>query len=97
MDTQTNDALLKLFAASGLGFVIQWALFGPKNVKTWIAWSALAGATVLIYWWMTPTAFSDFTANWRYTVVSIISFFLTAKGTGASAKAAKVAPPTNSL
>jgi hypothetical protein len=97
MDPKTADALLKLFAAGAVGFIFQWMMFGPAKVKWYFSWPALAAATVLIYWWATPTFVADFHANWRFFIVGIISFFLTAKGTGSTAANAKVAPKSNSL
>ena len=96
MDAQ-NSALLKLFAAAAVGYVYQLVLFGPKKVASWMAWGALAATTVLVYWWATPMFVADFHENWRLFGVGLISFFLTAKGTGSSAAAAKVAPKSNSL
>jgi hypothetical protein len=94
---QQNEALLHLFAAAGLGFAHQWLLFGPAKVKPWIAWASLAFCTLALYWWATPSFVADFAANWRLSIVGVVSFFLTAKGTGSSAAAAKAAPKSNSL
>lgn len=94
---QDPSALLRLFAAGALGWLMQATLFGPKKVPTWFAWSALGLGTLLIYWWATPTAVSEFQSNWRFAVVGVVSFFLTAKGTGSAAAAAKIAPKTDSL
>lgn len=90
-----NALLLKLFSAGALGYVIQWTLFAPKKVASWVAWGALIAASVLLYWWATPTLTTDWAANWRYSIVGLISFFLTARGTGATAVSANTAPPTN--
>jgi len=92
-----NEALLKLFAAAAVGFVYQWILFGPAKIKSWIAWSALAVTTLVVYWWANPGAVAEFQSNWRYAIVSVVSFFLTAKGTGSTAAAAKAAPKSNTL
>lgn len=96
MDPQ-NAALLKLFAAAGVGYAYQWFLFGPQKIKSWLAWCALGVTTLLMYWWANPSFLPDFGSNWRLAIVGIISFFLTAKGTGSTAAAAKIAPKSNTL
>jgi hypothetical protein len=90
-------ALLHLMAAAALGWVIQWALFAPKNVPAWVAWAALAISTVVLYWWCTPTVLADFQTHWRLAIIGLVQFFLTAKGAGRSAAALKAAPKSNSL
>lgn len=97
MDQTASEALLHLFAAAAVGYVHQVVLFGPRKIPSWIAWAALTATTLLVYWWATPSAVADFQSNWRFTIVSVVSFFLTAKGTGSSAAAAKVAPKSNTL
>jgi hypothetical protein len=94
-----NDpsALLKLFASGALGFVFQWAMFAPKKVPSWVAWAALVVASALLYWWATPTLLAEIQANWRFAIVGLVSFILAAKGTGSAAKAAGIAPGSNSL
>ena len=70
------NALLRLFAAAALGWVNQWALMGPKKIPSWVAWGVLGGATIVLYWWSSPTAISDFASNWRTAIVGVVSFFL---------------------
>ena len=91
------NALLKLFASAGLGAVWQWLFFGPKKFNDWAAWGLLVGASVVLYFWATPSMLTDFQGNWRIGIVGLISFILQAKGTGSAMSAAKAAPKSNSL
>ena len=88
---------IKLFASMGLGYLYQWILFGPQKIASWIAWSAMGASTLILYFWATPSAITDFQTNWRFALVGLVQFFLAAKGTGSSAAAAGAAPRSNTL
>jgi len=94
---EDQGALLNLFSAMALGWVHQWVMMGPKNVPVLLAYGSLAIATVLLYWWATPEAVTQFQANWRFALVGVINFFLAARGTGAVSAAAKAAPKTDTI
>lgn len=97
MSQAASQAVLKLLASGAMGYVWQWVLFAPKKVPNPVAWGALLGAGFALYLWMTPSFTKDVVMDWRLALVPLVQFFLTAKGTGSTAKATGLAPPTDSL
>lgn len=87
---------LALLGQIVLGYLLQWAR-GFKNVPNWLGYVIMGVTCVAVYVWITPGSLEAFKADWRAALAAVVSFILATRGGAASAKDAKVAPPTNSL
>jgi len=88
---------IRAISVVALGAIAQWALFGPKQFPNWLAWGIIAGVGGVLYFWFTPTAVTNFSANWRTELYAVIMFVMSAKGIGSGLKAMNLAPGSNSL
>jgi len=79
-----------------LGTAVQWVLMAPKNVHNVVAWVGIALAAFGTYVWMTPDAMAQFHTDWRAFVAGFVMFLFAIKGAASAAKAAKIAPQTDS-
>lgn len=93
MSPSEQSAAIYATAVTVLGYGFQW-IFGLQKVPNWAVWVGLCAMSVLAFIWATP----DFgVTDWRTNGLKLFTFVMAARGVGASAKQAKLAPATNSL
>lgn len=91
-----NNAAYAALGSGVVGVAAQWFLFGPKKIPAWVAWGAVSVASVLGFIYATPV--SDLSiADWKEVILKFSVFLTSTKGWGALAKAAKLAPATDSI
>lgn len=98
------DPSVALLSAMALGWLTQKLLRAPTGIAMWWSYLAMGVASVALYVWATPSAFACFLqergpGEWlncaRIEATMIATWYLTARGSAATAKDAGVAPATN--
>ena len=85
---------IELIAVGVLGFVLQWAR-AVKNIPHWLSWLGVAATAAALWLWMTPNGIEALQADWRRTIVGIVTFALSAQGAARGMQDTKAAPATN--
>jgi hypothetical protein len=89
-----SNAELALSAQVVLGIIMQYAR-SMKNWPNWLIYLVIAIAAAGCFVWATPDFSTRLHADWRTLGAMALSFFLATRGSAATAKDAKAAPPTN--
>lgn len=90
-----SNAELALSAQLVLGYVMQWAR-SFKNVPNWVTYAVIGVGALGCFVWATPDFTTQLKADPRTLGAMALSFFLATRGSAATSKDAKAAPPTNS-